>query len=241
MYEKKSQTYESDKSTKFINNVWQESANEQLRDRKMSKQYYFDSKKPCITVGRMTFERLREILRLENVNGWTYDILGKGSVDEPMQHIIAKSDNGYALYHVNNRKKELMAEYATEHDVCMAFLQVRIDNGAKRLKKYQDSESARCFFEKTARLMSCQMTFERVKEILEHEDISSDDYDILGNGHVRGYAGYVIAECPVGYALYYMERGVKDLLAEFTNEHDVCVALLQKFIRDDMKRLEKYI
>jgi len=137
MYEKKAQTYERDKSTKFINNVWQESTNERLRDRNMFKQYYFDGKKPCVTDG--------------------------------------------------------------------------------------------------------QMTFERVKEILEHEDISSDDYDILGNGHVRGYDGYVIAECPVGYALYYMERGVKDLLAEFTTEHDVCMALLQKFIRDDMKRLEKYI
>ncbi len=85
------------------------------------------------------------------------------------------------------------------------------------------------------------MTFERLKEILEKEDICPADYDILGTGYIRGYDGYVIAECPVGYALYYMERGVKDLLAEFTAEHDACVALLQEFIRNDMKRLEKYI
>ena len=189
----------------------------------------------------MTFERLKEILRQEDVSGWTYDILGEGRIWHCRGYKIAESANGYALYIVNDGKEELMAEFATEHEVCMAFLQVRIDNGAKRLRKYQDSESERDFFETVARLTGGKMTFDRVKAILEHEDISPYDYDILDTGRVRGYDGYVITECPVGYALYYMERGVKDLLAEFTNEHDVCMALFGKFIKDDNRRLEKYI
>lgn len=85
------------------------------------------------------------------------------------------------------------------------------------------------------------MTFDRLKEILTQENISPYKYDILDLGGVKGYDGYVITVNAKGYNLYYEERGQKDLIAQFSSEHDVCIAFLQELVRNNRDFLAKYI
>ena len=73
------------------------------------------------------------------------------------------------------------------------------------------------------------------------EEIDPYRYDILERGSVRGYDGYVICKGVQGYELYYMKRGIKELLGQYDAEHEACMALLKGFAYEGKARLTKYI
>ena len=85
------------------------------------------------------------------------------------------------------------------------------------------------------------MTFDRLREILTKENINPAEYDILEKGCVAGFDGYTIERSKKGYDLYYMERGQKRFIAWFSDEHEVCVAFLEEFIKSGDPQLAKYI
>lgn len=85
------------------------------------------------------------------------------------------------------------------------------------------------------------MTFDRLREILIKEDVDPDIYDICDTGRVAGYDGYVIKHSARGYDLYYMERGEYDFVELFSNEHDVCIALLKELADYCVPQLKKYL
>ena len=85
------------------------------------------------------------------------------------------------------------------------------------------------------------MTIKELDKILIDEKIPADSYEINGSDYLKGYDGYIILKGQNGkWLLYYMERGKKDLLETYNNEHQVCIAFL-KSMAIDFKQLKKYI
>ena len=85
------------------------------------------------------------------------------------------------------------------------------------------------------------MDFAALKKILVKENINPIEYDILEKGYVTGFDGYIIESIESGYGLYYMERGQKNLIAEFSGEKEVCLAFLKELAKTGDPQLAKYI
>lgn len=85
------------------------------------------------------------------------------------------------------------------------------------------------------------MTIQELGQILINENIDPNDYEITGSDYLRGYDGFIILKGINGkWLLYYMERGQKDLLGAYNNEHQVCIEFL-KVMGRGRKQLQKYI
>lgn len=85
------------------------------------------------------------------------------------------------------------------------------------------------------------MTIKELGQILIDEKINPNNYEITGSDYLRGYDGFIILKGDNGkWLLYYMERGQKDLLGTYNNEHQVCIEFLKAMVDGD-KQLQKYI
>ena len=85
------------------------------------------------------------------------------------------------------------------------------------------------------------MGFAELKKILVKENVNPIEYDILEKGYVTGFDGYIIESIESGHGLYYMERGQKNLIAEFSGEKEVCLAFLKELAKTGDPQLAKYI
>ena len=84
------------------------------------------------------------------------------------------------------------------------------------------------------------MTVKELEQILIDEKVRKGDYSFNDSQHII-YDGFLIRKGDNGkWLLYYMERGKKDLLGTYNNEHQVCIELLKVMASSD-KQLQKYI
>lgn len=84
----------------------------------------------------MTFDNLKEILTKENINPAEYDILDKGCVTGFDGYTIEQYPKGYKLYYMERGQKRLINCFATEQEVCVAFLKEFAESGDPQLAKY---------------------------------------------------------------------------------------------------------
>lgn len=84
------------------------------------------------------------------------------------------------------------------------------------------------------------MTIRELEKILIDEHIRVGSYSFSDKQPIQ-HDGFLISLGKNGkWELFYMERGQKDLLGTYYNEHQVCIEFLKEMSYDD-KQLQKYI
>ena len=66
------------------------------------------------------------------------------------------------------------------------------------------------------------MTVDDLKKKLHEQGFPTYSYDIIGLGDIKGYDGMVMTKDSDKYNVFYEEKGIKQLLASFSEEDSAC-------------------
>ncbi len=84
----------------------------------------------------MTFEELKYILIKENINPYSWCILGCACVSGYDGYVIKEAENGYDLYYMERGQYDFLEHADNEHKACLAFLNTLAESGDYSLIKY---------------------------------------------------------------------------------------------------------
>lgn len=184
----------------------------------------------------MTFDRLKVILAQEEIDPYRYDVLDLGGVRGHDGYVICGGAQGYELYYIERGIKELLGQYGTEHDVCVALLEAFAHEGKTRLTKYIH-RSEYLQLGETIR----QLTIEELKDILALEGIPACQHDALVSGHIYRDNGYLITKDGSTYSLCYVKRTRRQFCGQYECEHEVCAAFLYAMALKGATQLARYL
>ena len=77
------------------------------------------------------------------------------------------------------------------------------------------------------------MDRERLRALLDAEDVDPAAYSLDGG---LPFEAYVLERQPLGWAVYYSQRGLRSNEEPFTTEDEACARLLELVLRDSTTR-----
>ena len=214
----------------------------------------------------MGIELTKQVLKMLGADPNSYDLELEGEVKCYNGLAIKNVVIGYYFYEVINGEKHFLEHLSNLDTLCSHLIKKHKEGGnpyywseQQRIAKLDEykapfREADRKFrqslkeyaaeYEKKLKQegTSSKMTFEELKYILIKEDINPYSWDILEDGYISEYDGYVLKKAENGgYDIFYMERGQYDLLKHADDEYVACIEFLKLLIEDGDTKLIKYV